>query len=111
MVDRPNHTESAVFQPPQPRQPPNRDTPFDELIEQLTRTTTLSRGEAIRVVSEVVAFFHEPLETFVRRRHRELQHDGLANAEIYARVHDELRFVRLAAPVLSERQIRRLIYG
>jgi hypothetical protein len=90
---------------------PTRDTPFDELIEQLTRTTTLSSGEAIRVISEVVAFFHEPLETFVRRRHTELQREGLANAEIYGRVLDELRFVRLAAPDLSERQVRRLIYG
>jgi hypothetical protein len=104
MPDLANHTERAV-------PPPNRDTPFDELIEQLTRTTTLSRGESIRVISEVVAFFHESLETFVWRRHRELQHDGLSNAEIYTRILDELRFVPLAAPVLSERQIRRLIYG
>ena len=87
------------------------DSPFDDLLDQLVRTTTLSRGEAIRVVGEVVAFFHEPLEVFVQRRHGELQSQGRPNAEIYERLLDELRFVRLAAPPLSVRQIRRLIYG
>lgn len=88
-----------------------RDSPFDDLLEQLERTTTLSRGEAIRVVGEVVAFFHETLDTFVQRRHRELQTQGLANATIYEQLLDELRFVRVAAPALTVRQIRRLIYG
>lgn len=88
-----------------------RDSPFDDLLDQLERTTTLSRGEAIRVVGEVVAFFHEPLSGFVQRRHRELQAQGLANATIYDQLLDELRFVRVAAPELTVRQIRRLIYG
>ncbi len=88
-----------------------RDTPFDELFDHLVRTTTLSRGEAVRVVGEVVAFFHEPLDVFVKRRHGELQSAALANAAIYEQIRDELRFVRLAAPSLTVRQIRRLIYG
>lgn len=87
-----------------------RDTPFDDLLGQLERTTTLTRGEAIRVVSEIVAFFSETLEIFVPRRHRELQSQGRSNAEIYEQLLDELRFVRLAAPSLTVRQIRRLIY-
>ncbi len=88
-----------------------RATPFDELIDHLVRSSALTRAEAVRVISEVVAFFHEPLENFVKRRHRELQADGLANVAIYAQIQGELRFVRLAAPMLTERQIRRLIYG
>lgn len=88
-----------------------RDTPFDDLLDHLTRTTTLSRGEAVRVVGEIVAYFHEPLDVFVKRRHGDLQSVGLANAEIYEQILDELRFVRLAAPPLTVRQIRRLIYG
>ena len=88
-----------------------RDTPFDELLDQLARTTTLSRGEAVRVVGEIVAFFHEPVDRFVKRRHSELQAMGLPNAVIYEQILDELRFVRVAAPPLSVRQIRRLIYG
>lgn len=99
------HTDSAVsIDRP-------RDTPFDDLLDHLVRTTTLSRGEAIWVVGEVVAFFHEPLDRFVKRRHSELQSSGVANAAIYEQILDELRFVRLAAPSLSVRQIRRLIYG
>ena len=88
-----------------------RDTPFDDLLDHLVRTTTLNRGEAVRVVGEIVAFFHEPLDVFVKHRHRDLQSAGLANAAIYEQISDELRFVRLAAPPLTVRQIRRLIYG
>ena len=88
-----------------------RATPFDELLGHLVRSSALNRAEAVRLVSEVVAFFDEPLDGFVKRRHRELQADGLANVAIYAQILDELRFVRLAAPTLTERQIRRLIYG
>ncbi len=88
-----------------------RDTPFDDLLDHLVRTTSLDRGEAVRVVGEIVAFFHEPLDVFVKRRHRDLQSAGLANAAIYEQILDELRFVRLAAPPLTMRQIRRLIYG
>ncbi len=88
-----------------------RDTPFDDLLDHLVRTTTLNRGEAVRVVGEVVAFFHEPLDAFVKRRHRELQSAGLANTATYEQILDELRFVRLAAPPITVRQIRRLIYG
>lgn len=105
MSDRLRQTDQAV-----PNERP-RDTPFDDLLDHLARSTTLSRGEAVRVVSEVVAFFHEPLDVFVKRRHGDLQSAGLSNAAIYGQILDELRFVRLAAPTLSVRQIRRLIYG
>ena len=99
------HTDRAV-----PADRP-RDTPFDDLFDHLVRTTTLNRGEAVRVVGEIVAFFHEPLDVFVKRRHGDLQSAGLANAAIYEQILDELRFVRVAAPALTARQIRRLIYG
>lgn len=88
-----------------------RDTPFDDLLDHLVRTTTLNRGDAVRVVGEIVSFFDEPLDVFVKRRHRDLQSAGLANTAIYEQIRDELRFVRLAAPRLTVRQIRRLIYG
>jgi hypothetical protein len=87
------------------------DTPFDDLLDHLVQTTTMSRGEAVRVVGEVVAFFDEPLDAYVRRRHRLLRASGLANEAVYERILDELRFVRLAAPALTVRQIRRLVYG
>lgn len=84
---------------------------WDDLVGHLTRTTSLPAPVARRVVDEVVAYFHESAERFVRRRHRELQSAGLANSEIFVRITAELAARPVAAPELSERQVRRLIYG
>ena len=83
----------------------------DDLLDHLVQTTTLTRASADRVAAEVVAYFAEDTESFVCRRHRELQRAGVANAQIYTQIADELKTRPVAAPVLSERQIRRLIYG
>jgi hypothetical protein len=87
------------------------NSPIDDLLDHLVRSTALSRDQAMRVVAEVITYFDEPIETFVRRRHRELQTEGLANAAIYQRIRNDLKFWRVAAPETSERQIRRIIYG
>jgi hypothetical protein len=71
----------------------------------------VSRGQAARLVDDVLAYFSETSEEFVRRRHRELQRDGVANAESFAVIAGELAHRRVAGPQLSERQIRRVIYG
>jgi hypothetical protein len=71
----------------------------------------ISRGTATRVVAEVLAYFSETTEEYVRRRHRELQREGLANARSFAMIAGELAGRRVAGPLLSERQIRRVIYG
>jgi hypothetical protein len=84
---------------------------LSELLDHLERTTRLSRLEAARAVREVLAFFSESTEEFVVRRHAELQEQDLDNAQIYGRIAQELRGRRVAPPSLSERQIRRLIYG
>ena len=82
-----------------------------ELVDHLTRTSPLSRGEAARVVAEVVGYFSEPAEGFVRRRHRELKARGLNNDQAFARIAAELPLRRVAPPPYSLRQIRRIIYG
>jgi hypothetical protein len=82
-----------------------------DLVEHLVRVAPLTPEQAERVVAEVVAAMGETVEEFVQRRHRELQRDGLANAEIFARLTHELRARRFAAPGLSQRQLRRLVYG
>jgi hypothetical protein len=82
-----------------------------ELVAHLVRTTGLPTGVAARVVEEVVAFFGETSEAFVRRRHRELQAAGRTNAEIFGRIAAELAGRPVAAPALSERQLRRIVYG
>jgi hypothetical protein len=92
---------------------PNMENPdgFGALVEHLERSTRLSRAEAERVVAEVLDYFSESLEGFVVRRHAELQGEELKNAEIFARIVAEARQRRFAAPALSERQVRRLVYG
>jgi hypothetical protein len=84
---------------------------FPDLLEHLERMTRLSRLEAERVVAEVLEYFSEPLERFVARRHAELQSEDLKNPDIFNRVATEVRQRRFAAPGLSERQIRRMVYG
>jgi hypothetical protein len=84
---------------------------IEELIGYLVRTTRLSASEARRLVGEVLSFLGETPEDFVRRRHRALQAEGLANPEIFARVSAELAQWRFRAPRFTARQIRRIIYG
>lgn len=83
----------------------------DELIAHLTRTTGLPPGECARVVADVLTYFDETTEAYVRRRHTELRAAGLVNDEIFRRVAAELRHRRVAAPDLSLRQLRRIVYG
>lgn len=84
---------------------------LQELSTHLARTTRLGPEEAQRIVLEVLGYLQETPEAFVRRRHRALQAEGLANAAIYTRLASELALWRFRAPALSERQIRRMIYG
>lgn len=81
------------------------------LVAHVVATTGLSPAEAARVVDDVVAFHAEPVEAFVRRRHAELKTYGAKNPEIFARIAGELRGRVVAAPPLTERQLRRLVYG
>ena len=84
---------------------------YGDLVAHLVRTSGLSDGEARRVVSDVLAYFSETADEYVRRRHSEMQASGLRNDEIFARVGDELAARRVAAPQLTDRQMRRLVYG
>ncbi len=83
----------------------------DELVDHLTRSTPLSRGEALRVVQDVLAYFDETTEEYVRRRHRELQAQGLVNATIFERIAADLKYRAVAPPELTLRQLRRIVYG
>ncbi|GGR66704.1 hypothetical protein GCM10010269_01770 [Streptomyces humidus] len=83
----------------------------DELVDHLTRSTPLQRGEALRVIQDVLAYFDETTEDFVRRRHRELQAQGLVNAEIFQRIEADLKYRAVAPPELTLRQLRRIVYG
>ena len=84
---------------------------LDPLLDHLQRSSPLRRSEAERLVGEVLAWFSEDPDAFVRRRHRELQRRGVPNAEAYGRIATELAARPVPGPRLSDRQIRRVIYG
>ena len=84
---------------------------MEDLLEYLARTTRLERREAERLIDEVLSFLAEQPETFIRRRHLELQRQGLANETIFARLEQELARRRFAAPAYTRRQLRRIVYG
>ena len=92
----------------EPRAVPRTDP---ALVEHLVATTALSPAEAERVVQDVLAFHAEPVADYVRRRHAQLRTYGARNDEIFARLAAELDGRVVAAPPLSERQLRRLVYG
>ncbi len=81
------------------------------LVAQVAASTGLSPSEAARVVDDVLSFHAVPVAELVRRRHRELKTHGARNAAIFARIATELPDVVVAAPRLTERQLRRLVYG
>ena len=83
----------------------------DHLVEHLAAAAALPPGAAARIVDEVVHYFSESVEEFVRRRHRELQATGLTNAGIFGQVAGEVGERRFAPPELTERQLRRIVYG
>jgi hypothetical protein len=81
------------------------------LIERIVASTDLSPAEANRVVEDVLAWYAEPLLDYVRRRHAQLRTQGVRNPEIYRLLAVEIRQRPFAAPEVSERQLRRFIYG
>lgn len=88
------------------------DTNLQPLLNHLCNISRLEQNEAIKLVAEVIAYFCETAEVYVQRRHRELKQDeGLSNAQIYQRIEVELGELVFASPTLSQRQIRRIIYG
>jgi hypothetical protein len=81
------------------------------LVERLKAIYGLEPAMAARLVEEFVLASADTVEEWVRSRHIRLQRTGLKNEAIYRRIAEELPFRRFAAPPLSVRQIRRLIYG
>ena len=82
-----------------------------DLARYLAASTGLPQPTAVRVIADVTAYFGETVEEFVRRRHGELQRRQHKNQEIWPVIATELGQRRFAAPGLSERQLRRIVYG
>jgi hypothetical protein len=82
-----------------------------DLIDRVAASAGLTPAEAARVIEDVLAWYREPVEDYVRRRHAHHRVYGRRNAEIFALIADELADRLVAAPPLTERQLRRIVYG
>jgi hypothetical protein len=89
----------------------SRQDAHGELVEYLVRSCPLSPPEAARVIADVLRFFSEAPEDYVRRRHRELKARGVTNDQAFARIAAEIPLRRYAPPAFSLRQLRRIVYG
>src|SRR5690349_24815598 len=80
-----------------------------ELVDRVAGSTGLTRAEAARVIEDVLAWYREPVQDFVRRRHAHHHLYGRRNPQIFALIAEELTDRLVAPPPLSERQLRRMI--
>jgi hypothetical protein len=83
----------------------------EELVTYLARSCSFSPAEAARVVADVLGYFSEAPEDFVRRRHRELKAQGFTNDQAFGRIAAEIPQRRYLPPDFSSRQLRRIVYG
>ena len=82
-----------------------------DLVRHVIATTGLSPATATRLIADVVAYFDETVEEYVRRRHHELRLRQVKNAQIWSVIAVEIGTRRFGAPAMSERQLRRIVYG
>lgn len=85
--------------------------PPADLVRHVTASTGLPHVTAERVITDVIAYFGETTDQYVRRRHSELKKRGKRNAEIWRQLAAELASRPVGAGELSERQLRRIVYG
>ena len=96
---------------PGPRGPRAPADPFpQDLARYLAASTGLPQPTTVRVIADVATYFSETVEDYVRRRHAELPARQHKNDEIWPLIAAELGQRRFAAPALSERQLRRIVY-
>lgn len=72
---------------------------------------SIGEHELEMLVDDISEYWNRSVQDFVVQRHGELQRSGYSNADIFSRIEKELPQRRFAAPPLSIRQIRRIIYG
>ncbi len=83
----------------------------DSLIRHLQDVTGLDAGLLAKILAEVRAWHSRDLQSWVRDRHQELQRQGLSNRQIFPRLCAEARETLVRPAPLSERQVRRMVYG
>jgi hypothetical protein len=87
------------------------DSRPQDLVRHVARSTGLDEATASRVVADVMAYFSQTVEEYVTQRHENLKSRNRKNDEIWPLIMDELKTRRFRADGLSERKLRRMIYG
>jgi hypothetical protein len=82
-----------------------------DLVRHVARSTGLDEATASRVVADVMAYFGQTVEEYVIQRHEHLKSRNRKNDDIWPLIMSELNARRFRAGELSERQLRRMIYG
>jgi hypothetical protein len=82
-----------------------------DLVRHVARSTGLDEATASRVVADVMAYFGQTVEEYVVKRHEGLKSRNRKNDDIWPLIMAELKARRFKADELSERQLRRMIYG
>ena len=82
-----------------------------DLVRHVADSTGLPESTATRLVADISDYFSETVDAYVRRRHSELKGDHRKNDEIWPLIEAELGVRRFGAPDLTERQLRRMVYG
>jgi hypothetical protein len=88
--------------------PASLDPGFRDYLLQIV---DVSERQLDKILVELMDHWSETEREHALRRHHELRRDGVPTRRIYARIRSELPARRYAPRPLSERQIRRLIYG
>jgi hypothetical protein len=77
----------------------------------ITATYALNESDFDRLMEDLNYFYELELKAFIRIRHLELKSNGMKNDQIYQTLKLEINERRFKGETLSERQIRRIIYG
>jgi len=82
-----------------------------DLIRHVAKSTGLDEATASRVVADVIAYFGQTVDEYVMERHSALKSRNLKNDDIWPLIAGELTGRRFKAGELTERQLRRIVYG
>jgi hypothetical protein len=82
-----------------------------DLVRHVARSTGLDEATASRVVADVMGYFGQTVGDYVIKRHEDLKNRNRKNDDIWPLIVTELTARRFKAEELSERQLRRIVYG
>lgn len=83
---------------------------FLELKERLSHIIRVEKIDINKLFNELLSFFSESEENYITRRYSEMQKEKYKIKEIYSILSQEVRNHLFTGRILSERQIKRIIY-